>query len=201
MNLDRMLGINTSLTDRSWDRRRCHPCQPTPMAALEAVARRLTRESRVADLGCGTGRAVFALAALAGCQVTGVELDERRYAVAMDNLRRCARRAPEVARRIRLICGAAQDQEWADEDVFYAFNPFPAGVLRGVLTRIEASLIQHPRRVRLFAYYPDDAWVRLLSESCWRLVETIDLRAELGRDFRERVEVFERPSLDLETIS
>lgn len=187
-----MLGIDTALTDRDWNRRWSHPCQPTPMPALEAVARRLTRENWVADLGCGTGRAAFALAALAGCRVTGVELDEGRYAAAMDNLRRCARRAPEVAGRIRLIRGAAQDQAWLDEDVFYAFNPFPARVLRGVLARINASLIRRPRRVRLFAYYPDDEWMWLLSESGWKRVERIDLRGALGRDARERVEVFEK---------
>lgn len=200
MDLDRMLGIDTSLTDRDWSRRRCHPCQPTPMAALEAVARRLTRESCAVDLGCGTGRAVFALAALAECGITGVELDERRYAAAMDNLRRCARRAPKVAARVRLICGAAQDQSWTEEDVFYAFNPFPAGVLRGVLARIDASLSAYPRGVRLFSYYPDDAWTRLLLESGWRRTEIIDLRAALGRDPRERVEVFERSGLDLKMI-
>ena len=33
----RALGIDTSLSDTDWSARRRHPCQPTPMAALEAA--------------------------------------------------------------------------------------------------------------------------------------------------------------------
>ena len=65
---DRALGIDTSLTDKSWAHRRQSPCQPTPLAALEAVAQRLGPEDCVVDYGCGTGRAVFCLAAAAGCR-------------------------------------------------------------------------------------------------------------------------------------
>lgn len=186
---DRALGIDTSLTDKSWARRRQSPCQPTPLAALEAVAQRLGPEDCVVDYGCGTGRAVFCLAAAAGCRAIGVELDPRRYAQAAENLARCRRRAPEVAGRIRLVNGAAQDYVPGEEvTAFYCFNPFPAAVLRGALRRIAA----HCRRpVRMFCYYPDDGWRALLAESGWRPAGTIDLRGALGRDERERVDVFE----------
>ena len=182
---DRTLGIDTSLSDTDWSARRRHPCQPTPLKALEAVAERLTKDDCVVDCGCGTGRAVFYLAQF--CRAVGVELDERRYAQAADNLSKCQRRAPEVARRVRLMCGSAQDFI-PDETVtaYYFFNPFPAAVLRGVLRRIG------DRKIRLLCYYPDDEWVELLQDEGWTLTECVDLREALGKDLRERVDVFER---------
>lgn len=182
--MDAALGIDTSLTDTDWSVRGRHPCQPTPLIALEAVAGRLKAGETVADLGCGTGRAVFYFAAMR-FDTVGIELDERRFAQAVDNLARCQRRAPEVSERIRLICGGAQDFQPDGVDAFYCFNPFPARVLRGVLRQIGW------RSARLFCYYPDDEWVNLLEAEGWTLEETVDLRAKLGKDERERVDVFE----------
>lgn len=182
--LDRALGIDTSLTDMDWSARRRHPCQPTPVAALNAVAERLAPGERIVDCGCGTGRAVFFFAAM-GWNAVGIELDERRFAQAMDNLSNCRKRSAETAKRVLLVNAAAQDYI-PDENVtaFYFFNPFPAAVLRGVLKRIG----EQP--VRLFCYYPDDEWVDLLTGEGWMLEETIDLREVLGKDARERVDIF-----------
>ena len=151
------------------------------------IAGELAREEfcDLLDCGCGTGRAVFYLAQT--CRAVGVELDERRYAQAADNLARCRKRAPEVAARVELVCGSAQDFE-PDGRVtaVYFFNPFPASVLRGVLRRIGE------RSVRLFCYYPDDEWVELLLSQGWTLSESVDLRETLGKDVRERVDIFVR---------
>lgn len=184
--LDRVLNINTSLTDTDWSARRRHPCQPTPMAALNAVAERLSEREIIVDCGCGTGRAVFFFAAM-GWEAIGIELDERWFAQAMDNLRRCRKCVQEVAQRVQLVNAAAQDYA-PNENVtaYYFFNPFPAAVLRGVLKRIGEQ------KVRLFCYYPDDEWVDLLLEEGWMLEETIDLRDALGKDDRERVDIFRR---------
>jgi len=184
-DMDRELGVSTSLTDTDWSRRRCHPCQPSPFEALEAAAERLSPGMRVVDCGCGTGRAVFWFAAM-GCRVTGIELDPRRFALLEENLRRCSVKRPDVAGRIRLLCGAAQDVNYDDADALYFFNPFPAAVLRGVLKRLEN------RNVRLMCYYPDDDWVMLLEEQGWALAESVDLRQSLGKDVRERLDIFER---------
>lgn len=183
---DRALGIDTSLTDTDWSRRRQNPCQPTPMAALEAVAARLNAEDHIVDCGCGTGRAVFYLAAAVGCRVTGVELDGRRYADAAENLRRCDKKQPTVASRIRLAQGAAQEFDFDDVNAVYCFNPFPAAVLRGVLKQIG----QAGRDVRMFCYYPDDEWIEVLRQSGWSLTETVDLTAQMGNDPRERIEIW-----------
>jgi len=182
---DRALGIDTSLTDTDWSKRRQNPCQPTPIGALEAVAARLNTEDHIVDCGCGTGRVVFYLAA-AGFRVTGVELDGRWYADAAENLRRCERKQPAVAAHIRLVHSAAQDFDFGDADAVYCFNPFPAAVLRGVLKRIGRA----GRVVRMFCYYPDDEWIEVLQQSGWGLAETIDLTAQMGNDPRERIEIW-----------
>lgn len=183
--MDAALGIDTSLTDTDWSARRQHPCQPTPLAALSEVAARLKPGEKIVDFGCGTGRAVFYFAAM-GFDTVGIELDGRRFAQAQDNLARCARRAPEAAAHVRLENMAAQDYAPGEETAFYFFNPFPAAVLRGVLRRIG------DRPARLFCYYPDDDWVSLLLDEGWTLTESVDLRAALGRDGRERIDIFAR---------
>ena len=183
--LDAALGVDTSLTDTDWSTRRRHPCQPTPLAALREVAARLRAGEEIVDFGCGTGRAVFYFAAM-GFDAVGVELDGRRYADAVENLRRCERKRPDVAARIRLVQGAAQDYDPADADAFYCFNPFPAAVLRGVLKRIEHA----GRAVRMFCYYPDDEWIEVLLQNGWNLTEIIDLTAQMGNDPRERIEIW-----------
>lgn len=183
--MDEALGIDTSLTDTDWSARRRHPCQPTPMAALKEAAARLEAGEKIVDCGCGTGRAVFCFAAM-GFEAVGVELDERRFAQAQDNLSRCMRRAPEVAARVRLENMAAQNYDPQGASAYYFFNPFPAAVLRGVLRRIGEE------NVRLLCYYPDDEWVSLLLDEGWRLSESVDLRHELGRDERERIDIFVR---------
>lgn len=190
---DRALGIDTSLTDRSWSDRRRHPCQPTPLAALEVVAERLSSENHVVDFGCGTGRAVFYLAHAAKCRVTGVELDERHYSAAEENLSRCAKKVPATAARIRFVNAPAQNCPLDESvDAVYCFNPFPAAVLRGVLQRVEESLAECPREIRMFCYYPDDEWVELLTAQGWTLTESVSLQKIMGKDSRERVDIFRK---------
>lgn len=184
---DRTLGIDTSLTDTDWSHRRQHPCQPTPLAALEAVAERLKPENHIVDCGCGTGRAVFYLAHAALCRVTGVELDERRYAGTMENLRRCLKKQPATAERVRIIHGAAQECLPEDADCLYFFNPFPAAVLRGVLKGLAHT---GGKCIRLYCYYPDDTWTDVLAQSGWTLEETVALQEKLGNDPRERIDIW-----------
>lgn len=190
---DRALGIDTALTDTDWSRRRQNPCQPTPLAALEAVAARLNAQEHIVDCGCGTGRAVFYLAAAVGCRVTGVELDGRRYADAVENLRRCGKRQPAVAARIRLVQGAAQDFAFDGASALYCFNPFPAAVLRGVLRQIRQA---GRSPARMFCYYPDDEWTEVLRQHGWRLTESVDLTARLGNDPRERVDLWQNERME-----
>ncbi len=189
MDLDRILGVSTALTDRSWDSRLSHPCQPTPYEALEALSGLIRPGEHIADIGCGTGRAVFWLAHVLKCRATGIELDDRRFAQIEENLLRCANKAPATAARIDLLHIPAQnvDFETLAPDALYFFNPFPAQVLRGVLRRID-----HLPHLRLICYYPDDNWLSLLADEGWLLAETIDLRAALGRDERERIDIFIR---------
>lgn len=189
---DRDLGIETDFLDKNWGKRRVSPCQPTPLVALEAVVERLAAGTQIVDFGCGTGRAVFFLAAC-GMNVTGVELDPRWMEAALENLRRCRGKRPEVAARVELVgCAAQEFVVPAEVEAAYCFNPFPASVLRGVLKRVVTSLEERPRRFRFFCYYPDDEWVDLLEEAGWRRTECVDLRGVMGKDARERLDVFER---------
>ena len=189
MDLDRILGVSTTLTDRSWNSRLSHPCQPTPYEALEALNGLIRPGEHIADVGCGTGRTVFWLAHTLKCRVTGIELDDRRCAQIEENLRRCTGKFPATAGRIALIHAAAQsvDYDVLAPDALYFFNPFPSQVLRGVLRRVE-----NLPRLRLICYYPDDSWISLLSDEGWLRSETVDLRDALGRDERERIDVFIR---------
>ena len=108
------------------------------------------------DLGCGKGRACM-LAAMAGfANVVGVDYSPALVRVAERNLDRFrARTGRRFASRIHTM-DAADYAFTRDDTVVYLFNPFDAGVLSAVLTRLRHSLATHPRRV--WIVYRNPVW-------------------------------------------
>ena len=129
-----------------------------------ARARALAREVRrlgvvpgdctFVDLGCGKGKALLVAAELGFARVVGVELDPALAAVARENVRRHAprRRAaatPEVLER------DAREVEWpAGPFVLFLYNPFGEPILRDVLERLGAALLERPRKVHVVYMNP-----------------------------------------------
>lgn len=173
-----------------------HPYEPTPYSVLERLAESgyLTSDNRLVDYGCGKGRAAFFFRAVVGCRTVGVEYDPNIFRQAMENHARFAGRDG-----VELVCGRAEAFEVGDADAFYFFNPFTEEILHAVLRKIMDSYYENPRQMRLFFYYPDDAYLRCLltgepaglADALYFLDE-IDCRDLFdGSDPRERILIFE----------
>lgn len=97
------------------------------MPLYEAVYERLEvgPDTRLLGLGCGSGLALL-IAAARGAEITGVELDERRLALARERLlpeHRYGAAPSTAARRTRLVCGGP---ERATERAGLPFNAVTA---------------------------------------------------------------------------
>lgn len=112
----------------------------------------------VVDLGCGKGRVVCAAAQYAVRQVVGVEIDPQLCAVAEANVARLRRRRAPV----RIVRQSAVDFDYSSTTAVVMFNPFGADTLRRVLDRLEQSLVEHPRTLRIA--YANPVLTSLLAE-------------------------------------
>ena len=94
------------------------------------------------DLGSGKGRALL-LAAKAGFKhIVGVEYSPELHQAAQRNMTAALGRWPNVD-RIELVCGdAAESPLPAGPLVCYLYNPFGAGVMSRVITRLVAAMSQ-----------------------------------------------------------
>ena len=90
----------------------------------------------------------------------------------------------------RFIRANAEGYEPREENAFFFFNPFSAGVLRVVLRRIERA---RGADARLIFYYPSVDYEACLAEAGWpRPAGEIDCRDLFdGRDPRERVLIYD----------
>ena len=161
------------MTEREWDKRlrvrtigredeanaNYSPYEPTPYSVLARLADSglVRRSHRLLDYGCGKGRAVFFLAAVVGCRATGIDYSQKLIDIAKEN-----RRTSKLGDRVTLVCGLAEQYDPGDADAAFFFNPFSEKVFAAVLRRLTQSWRDNPRPLRLFCYYPSDAYLALL---------------------------------------
>lgn len=189
--LDSELGIRTTgRNDRHSDTHR-YPYEPTAYAVLARMleSEYLQAEDVVLDYGCGMGRVPIYLNKKLGCQGIGIELVKEFYLTACENAIRS-----DCDAEVEFICGKAEEYELSDDvTACFFFNPFDIGIFRGVMKRITDSYEEHPRRIRLFFYYPQDEYIAfLMTRPQLEFVDEIDcVDLFAGNDSRNRVMVFE----------
>ena len=167
-----------------------YPYEPTPYAVLERLAESgyLKKENILIDYGCGKGRVGFFLHHAVGCETIGLEYDAEIFKQAEEN-----KRTSVKGQGVSFYHADAAEFPVAKADSFYFFNPFSVEILKSVMGRITESYYDHPRRMRLFFYYPKDEYlVYLMTMYALSFVEEIDCRDLFpGKDERERILVFE----------
>ena len=167
-----------------------YPYEPTPYGVLERLAESgyLKRENILIDYGCGKGRVGFFLHHAVGCETIGLEYDAEIFKQAEEN-----RQTSAKGQGVTFYHADAAEFPVAKADSFYFFNPFSVEILKSVMGRITESYYDHPRRMRLFFYYPNDEYlVYLMTMYALSFVEEIDCRDLFpGKDERERILVFE----------
>ena len=167
-----------------------YPYEPTPYVVLERLAESgyIGRESHLLDYGCGKGRVGFYLNHMVGCRSTGIEYERAIYEAAMDN-----QKSYGENRGVNFDFANAETYKVGEADVFYFFNPFSAEILRSVMAEILEAFYENPRTMRLFFYYPNDAYMAyLMSVDELDLLDEIDCRDLFpGDDYREKIMIFE----------
>lgn len=188
---DQLLKIKTTGRDDSRSDQYCYPYEPTPYPVLERLANSgyIKKKNKLADYGCGKGRVDFFLSYQVGCRTIGIEYDERMYETAMENHKTA------VSSRKTEFCleNATKFQVMTDIDRFYFFNPFSIEILQSVIARIRESIVEDPRELLFFFYYPSDEYVSYLMT-----VDELEFLDEIectdlfdGEDSREKILIFE----------
>ena len=190
MNWDEKLNIETEgLDDRlaDWHHFRY---EPTPYEVLERLldSGMIDEHNHVMDMGCGKGRVSFFLSQTIGCRTTGIDFDSNMIDHANQNKEKFMRKE-----LVQFVFCKAEEAELTDADCFHFFNPFSEKILRSVLGNIIYSYYEHPRKIKLFFYYPShDVLAYLMSVQEMIFLDEIDCEDLYEeKDDRERIIIFE----------
>ena len=146
---DKLLNINT-MGNQNWNKTSTHnhPYQPTLYIALEELFENytLSEEDHIVDFGCGMGRLNFFINHMFNSHVTGVEINERYFDVALINKESYEKKNKKSKGKINFICDLAQQYEVRPEDnKFYFFNPFSLQIFTKVIDNILQSYEENIR--------------------------------------------------------
>jgi SAM-dependent methyltransferase len=104
------------------------------------------------DFGCGMGRAAIFAAGRGFRKVVGVEYSAELAEVALQNVRRAAKR---LRCPVEIVNADAQWYPVPDDaDVIFMFNPFRDIVLANVIKNIHESIRRHPREIWIIFVTP-----------------------------------------------
>ena len=161
--IDAKLHIETTGRDESCANTQVMPYEPTPYCVLERLCESglITGDNHIIDYGSGKGRAAIYLYDRCGCKVTGIELVRKFYESAKKNL---ASYGGDKDIPIEFINTKAQDYDIPDTaDALFFFNPFHFKTLKTVMKRVLESYERSFRLIRIFIYYPQNAYIAYLS--------------------------------------
>ncbi|WP_066052478.1 class I SAM-dependent methyltransferase [Robertmurraya korlensis] len=141
-----------------------HRYEATPYMHLQQLISEhaFTASDRIVDFGCGKGRLNFFLYHYTGATVTGVEMNEDYYKLALEN-RDNYRKKHGVDNRIHFFLGFAEEYPIHPQDnQFYFFNPFSIHIFRNIIHRILQSVEENYREISLILYYASEEYVEFL---------------------------------------
>lgn len=161
------------------------------ICAFDALEGEISRYDRLVDFGCGKGRVLFYVNQRFGCKVCGIEIDQELYELALDNCAYYNTNFRDMAERIEILNGKAEEYVVCPEDtIFYFFNPFDIGIFEQVMEHIKESVAAHPRRVFVMMYYAIDAYRDYMKRNRFKLF-TIAKLPNYEMDYDEKVLIFE----------
>ena len=197
--IDAKLHIDTTGRDERYSDTYRYPYEPTAYGVLERIAESgyITKDDYLIDYGSGKGRVPIYFNDLVGCRATGIEMMEQFFLLAEKN-QQSYRKKNEVS----FVKTTAEVYDVPkDATCFFFFNPFSIEIMRCVMNRLLDSYYEHPRRMKLFFYYPQDEYVAfLMGVNELDFVDEIDCGDLFSeKDDRNRVLIFELPEAGLYT--
>ncbi len=192
---DAKLGIETTGRDNSCETPNVLAYEPTTYTVLDRIITQgnITADDHIVDYGSGKGRVCIFLSDRTGCRSTGIELVKKFHEKACANLAAYRKNAKKEV-DIDFINVKAQDYDLPDTaDVLFFFNPFSHKTFGAVIRKVLESYERVQRHIRIFIYYPQDAFIALLSGISevmfYDEIDCGDLFSE--EDDRNRVMIFE----------
>lgn len=167
---DMMRGTDFSFIDKSVERDGRSPYYATPWASLFHLSRYIKRNlsdgmgHSILDIGCGKGFMLYYFSRKSFSKVSGIEYEKHLKAIAGKNLRKLCREKESIPSVYK--GDAVYFRNYHEYDVFYLYNPFDRITLERVITRIMASMKDHPRTLYLF--YCNPLYEDLLPDYGWR---------------------------------
>lgn len=196
--LDWHYGIDTALERRYGEAEAARTRHGDPQTNMPSYYLRLLALRRFlrpapddvfVDLGCGSGRALFAFARAGVRCCRGVEFDPAACRLATANASAFRGRG----RTIEIVHGDAAHYAFRDETLLFLFNPFGRATLRAAIENLRTSLIARPRRVRIGYYHPVHADV--LEATAWLR------RCYVVRGFKTDIAVYETRALSRSNLA
>jgi predicted RNA methylase len=128
---------------------------------------RLTSDDIFVDMGCGKGRVVFVAAIRNIKKAVGIELDEKLFGAARDNLRTI--KLPHSP--VEFINADAATFDITEGTIFYFYHPFGYRTTMAVLEKIKKYALAKHQSVRIVimsSSFPDvfqeQDWLRIENE-------------------------------------
>lgn len=167
-----------------------HRYEATPNLHLQQLVREheFKPSDRIVDFGCGKGRLNFFLYHHTGATVTGVEMNEEYYHLALEN-RENYRKKYGSDHSNHFFLGFAEEYPIHKQDhIFYFFNPFSIHIFRNIIHRILQSVEENKREITLILYYASDEYIDFL-ESMGIFQQTSEIICSKGNRF-ERFSIY-----------
>ena len=161
--MDAKLHIETVGRDESCADTMIMPYEPTTYCVLDRLCESglITDRNHAVDYGSGKGRVAIYIYDKCGCTFTGIELVRKFYESAKKNLKSYS---GDKDIPIEFINTKAQDYDLPDTaDILFFFNPFHFKTLKRVMKHVMESYERSPRLIRIFVYYPQNAYIAYLS--------------------------------------
>jgi len=109
----------------------------------------ITSDDAIVDFGCGKGGILISLSKYPFAKITGIEIMPDLVAIAKENIRKLNLRNVDIE-----CCDAAAFKLLHEYNYFYFFDPFPCVVMQDVLSNIEKSISEHPRKLTIIYLNP-----------------------------------------------
>ena len=110
---------------------------------------KITANDSIIDFGCGKGGILISLSKYPFAKITGVEISPDLVEIAKKNIQKLAIKNVGIE-----CCDAAEFKQLNEYNYFYFFDPFPCVVMQDVITNIEKSMSEHPRKITIIYLNP-----------------------------------------------
>lgn len=155
---DLILGIDFAKTEtledlERQDKKVCSMYEGTKLRHIKPFFSEFSNlfsfDEKIIDLGCGKGSALIAFHKVGFRSITGLEISEKLCLITKKNLEKLK------IMNVQIINSDILDfHNYEEYDIFYMFNPFPAEIIRKVVSEIERSLDIKPREVKIIYMNP-----------------------------------------------